>query len=196
MLRETIKSLAPKSVLNILRWARDLWPDFRLYIATLVGYVPSHRIRNTFYIHLLGVKLGPNSSIHWRARFFAPEGVQIGSNTIIGNDAFLDGRSGLTIGNNVNISGGVNIFSREHDVQSPFFAEIGGPVVIEDYGYIASRALILPGVRIGQGAVVAAGAVVTKDVPAYSIVGGVPARVIGERTHDLRYKLKYAKRFQ
>lgn len=53
----------------------------------------------------------------------------------------------------------------------------------------------MPGVTIGEGAVVAAGAVVTKDVPAFAIAGGVPAKVVGERNRDLRYKLGYAKRF-
>jgi maltose O-acetyltransferase len=69
-------------------------------------------------------------------------------------------------------------------------------VVIEDYASIGSRALILSGVHIGRGAVVAAGAVVTHDVPPCMLVGGVPARVIRSRSRDLHYKLGYAKRFQ
>jgi acetyltransferase-like isoleucine patch superfamily enzyme len=173
-----------------------IWRDFRLYLATLIGWVPSHTVRLLFYTTVLHIKIGRHSSIHWRARFFHPEGIRIGHNTIIGNDAFLDGRAGLDIGNNVNLAGEVNIFTMEHDVQSPTFAVAGGPVIIEDYVYLATRSMILPGVRVGRGAVVAAGAVVTKDVSPYSIVGGVPARVIGERTKDLRYTLKHARLFQ
>ena len=94
------------------------------------------------------------------------------------------------------IAAEVRIYTREHDIDDPQFAEIGGPVVIEDYAYIGTRVTIMPGVRIGCGAVVASGAVVTKDVPPYMLVGGVPARVIRERSHDLRYKLGYAKKFQ
>ena len=114
-----------------------------------------------------------------------PRGVVIGKNSIIGNDCFLDGRRGLTIGENVNIGGHVQIFTLEHDPQSSSFGVQGGPVIVEDYVYIASRATILPDVRIGTGAVVAAGAVVSKDVEPYTIVGGVPARPIGNRTKHL-----------
>ncbi|QJD31429.1 acyltransferase [Methylococcus geothermalis] len=140
--------------------------------------------------------MGKGTSFHWRARFFAPWNLEIGHNTIIGNDAFIDARNGVTIGNNVSLSMGVWIWTMEHDPQDPWYGAKGGPVVIEDYAWISCRVVILPGVTIGKGAVVAAGAVVTKDVPPYKIVGGVPARVIGERTRDLRYTLKFHKPFQ
>lgn len=108
----------------------------------------------------------------------------------------LDARNGITIGNNVSLSMGVWIWTMEHDPQDSYYQAKGGPVVIEDYAWISCRVVILPGVTIGQGAVVAAGAVVTKDVPPYEIVGGVPAKVIGERTKDLRYTLNFHKAFQ
>jgi maltose O-acetyltransferase len=84
----------------------------------------------------------------------------------------------------------------QHDIDSPDFATIGGPVTIEDYVYIGPRTIILPNIRIGRGAVVTAGAVVTKDVPEYAVVGGVPARFIRERSRDLRYKRRFAMPFQ
>lgn len=77
----------------------------------------------------------------------------------------------------------------------PDFAETGAPVRIEDYAWVSSHSVLLPGVTVGEGAVVAAGAVVAKSVPAYTLVGGNPARHIRDRTTDLRYKLGYAKRF-
>lgn len=171
------------------------WYDFRLLFAAWTGHVPSHRYRNFVYRRILGLRLSPQSCIHWRARFFQPEGVSIDAFTTIGNDIFLDGREGITIGKCVNIAGEVMIFTQEHDVQSPTFAVTGGPVVVEDYVYIGSRVVVLPGVRIGYGAVVASGAVVTKDVPPHTIVGGVPARKIGDRTHDLQYQLGQPRRF-
>jgi len=178
------------------RWfLNEIWGDLRLYWLTMVGQVPSHRVRNFFY-RSAGVRLGRTSSLHWRARFFSPEGLSVGEYCTLGNDGFYDARSGITVCNCVNIAAEVRIYTREHDIDDPNFAETGGPVVIEDYAYIGTRVTILPGVRIGYGAVVASGAVVTKDVPPYMVVAGVPARVLRERSHDLRYKLGYAKKFQ
>ena len=67
----------------------------------------------------------------------------------------------------------------EHDIESPTFEEIGSPVVIEDYVVIGTRVTILPGVTIGKGAVTAAAAVVTKDVPDFALVYGNPAKLAG-----------------
>jgi maltose O-acetyltransferase len=80
-------------------------------------------------------------------------------------------------------------------VDSPDFAETGGPVVVGDRAYLASHTVVLPGVSIGEGAVTAAGSVVTRDVPPFTMVAGVPARHVRDRPRDLRYRLGYAKRF-
>jgi putative colanic acid biosynthesis acetyltransferase WcaF len=191
--RRAIRRVVPVRVAYC--WWCGVWADLRLYILTRAGRVPFHGFRRFVYWRC-GVKLARSSAIHWRARFFHPEGLSIGQHTTIGNDAFFDGREGITIGDCVNIAAEVRIYTREHDIDSPDFAEVGGPVVIEDYVYIGTRVTILPGVRIGHGAVVASGAVVTKDVPPFALVGGVPAKFIRERSRDLRYKLGYAKRFQ
>ena len=177
---------------GLARWANGLL----LFVATLTGYVPSHTWRLFVYRYLLRIKIGKHTSFHWRARFFHPMGIRIGSHSVIGTDVFLDGREGLCIGDNVNIGPGVWIFTYEHNAQSPTFEGVGGPVVLEDYVWVSSRAMILPKVTIGTGAVVAAGAVVTKDVSPYSIVGGVPAHPIGERNRDLCYQLDYRVSFQ
>jgi acetyltransferase-like isoleucine patch superfamily enzyme len=156
--------------------------------------MPSHNIRNLFY-RRAGLKLPRTSSIHWRAEFYAPERIVIGEHTVIGDTVFLDGRSGLTIGANVNLASHVTIYTRQHDIDAPDFAEIGAPVRIDDYAYIGSHAIILPGVTIGRGAVVGAGSVVTQDVESFTMVGGVPARFIRRRNSSLSYQLGYAKRF-
>ena len=191
--RRTLKSLTPLRA--AYRWWAAIWGDLHLYLLTLTGYVPSHRVRNAVY-RAFGVTLARTSSIHWRARFFVPDGLSVGEHTTIGNDGFFDARDTITIGSCVNIAAEVRIYTREHDIDAPDFRETGGPVVIEDYVYVGTRATILPGVTLGYGAVVASGAVVTKDVPPYMLVGGVPAKIIRERSHDLRYKLGYAKKFQ
>lgn len=197
-----------------------LFIDFWVYLATLTGIIPSHTVRLFLYRVFFRIKIGKDSSIHWLARFNLPSGIEIGHNTIIGNDAFLDGRSKrilrpwehkisqymrefvsprtrpLKIGNNVSIAGEVRIYTMEHDIDSPMFEEIDGPVTIDDYVVIGTRVTILPGVHVGKGAVIASGAVVTKDVEPYSVVGGVPAKEIKKRTTELQYTLKFSRLFQ
>ena len=194
--------------------------DFWIFLATLTGLIPSHMIRLFLYRHVFRMRIGKDTSIHWLARFNKPSGIAIGQNTIIGNDAFLDGRSirvkqphensfvsymkdflsptkrPLRIGNNVSIAGEVRIYTMQHDIDDPDFKEVEAAVIIDDYVAIGTRVTILPGVHIGKGAVVASGAVVTKDVEPYTVVGGVPAVFIRNRSKDLRYTLKFAKLFQ
>jgi maltose O-acetyltransferase len=88
------------------------------------------------------------------------------------------------------------IYTLQHDVDSPSFDVMGGPVIIEDYVYLGPRAIVLPNVRISYGAVVAAGAVVTSDVPPFAVVGGVPAQYLRERSHDLDYRPDFTMPFQ
>lgn len=179
-----------------LRWMADFARGFRLYVAFITGRIPNHRFRLFIYRNLFGVKIARGASVHWRTVFFAPEGVEIGPNSIIGNDCFLDGRRGIRIGSNVNIGGHVQIYTLEHEPNALDFGTKGGEVVVGDRAYIATRSTILPGVRIGEGAVVAAGAVVTRDVEPFVMVGGVPARPIGDRQRNLAYELGYHLPFQ
>jgi len=167
-----------------------------LFASFLVGRVPFHAFRLFMYRNIFGIKIGRHSTFHWRARFYGMRGIQIGDHTIIGNDAFLDGRYGIKIGNCVNIAGEVEIFTAQHDPDSPDFLMVGGPVLIEDYAYIGTRVMILPQVTVGEGAVVATGAVVVNNVDPYTMVGGVPARFIKSRTRDLKYVLDFHMPFQ
>lgn len=170
--------------------------DFQLYLLWGIGYIPSHTLRNFFY-RLSGIKLGSKATLHMGARFFYPKNITIGEGTIVGSGVFLDGRSPINIGKNVDIASEVMIYNSEHDLESPIFKATEEPVTIGDYCFIGPRSIILPGVTIGHGAVIAAGAVVVKDVPDKAIVGGVPAKVIGERKIDgLNYKLGRARLFQ
>ncbi|MCA9873670.1 MAG: acyltransferase [Ardenticatenaceae bacterium] len=154
----------------------------------IVGYVPSYNLRRWVY-RLFGVRIGNKSHIYMGTEIRSPSNIQIGTGTSIGHGAILDGRGGLLIGNNVNFSTGVWIWTAEHVVNSGDFVVRREPVYIQDHVWCSARVTILPGVTIGEGAVVAAGAVVTKDVEPYTIVGGVPAKKIGERSKNLQYTI-------
>ena len=170
--------------------------DLELFFLRIIGWIPLHTIRILAY-KLDGVKIGRKAHIHMGIQFFNPSKVQIGEGTIIGQNAFLDGRDKLIIGRHVDIASDVLVYNSEHDINSEDFAPIHAPVEIGDYVFIGPRAIILPGVKIGKGAVIAAGAVVTKDVPEFAIVGGVPAKEIGERKNkDPHYVLGRSRLFQ
>ena len=191
------KKLTPiKAMEKISNRLYNYWLDFELMLLRWVGHLPSHSIRKLEY-KFFGIKIGKDSVIHMWANFFDPKNIKIGDDTIIGDHAFLDGRAKLSIGNHVDIASSVMIFNSEHDLSKNNFSAIVEPVEIGDYVFIGPRVIILPGVKIGKGAVVAAGAVVTKDVSDFTIVGGVPAKVIGERKNkNPDYKLGRARLFQ
>lgn len=185
-----------QTVTKVINRLSNYWLDFKLMLLRWIGHIPSHTIRNIKY-RLFGIKLGKGSTIHMWANFFEPNNIIIGEDTIVGDHAFLDGRAKLIIGNHVDIASSVMIYNSEHDLESPSFTARTEAVEIEDYVFIGPRVTILPGVKIGKGAVVAAGAVVTKSVQPFEIVGGVPAKVIGERKNkNLSYRLGRARLFQ
>jgi maltose O-acetyltransferase len=116
--------------------------------------------------------------------------VSIGSGTVINQKCLIYTSSGLIIGNHVSISAEVALITGTHDINDPNFTSSYRPIIIDDYVWIGTRAIILQGVTIGRGAVVMAGAVVTHDVEPYMVVGGVPAKPITERRlTDLSYRL-------
>ncbi len=153
----------------------------------LVGNIPFHSIRKFFY-RLSGMQLGKGSTIHMMARIYDPRHISIGNDTIIGERATLDGRKqlsnsegGLEIGNHVDVASEVMIWTSQHDVNDENFRAIEKKVTIKDYVFIGPRSIILPGVTVGKGAIIAGGSIVTKDVLPFTVVAGTPAKKIGER---------------
>ena len=116
--------------------------------------------------------------------------IAVGNGTIIGDESKLDGRNGIIIGENVNFSTGVWIWTEQHDMNDPDFRvnDKGGCVVVGDRAWLSTRTIILPRVQIGEGAVVAAGAVVTRDCEPFSVYGGIPAKKIAERNRNMQYQ--------
>lgn len=173
---------------DLLAVCRGVWYGGRLFVANrIVAWIPSHELRLLFYRTVMKAKIGKHTSIHMGAYFTTVGHLTIGDNSVINPSCTLDARGGLTIGSNVSISAQVCILTADHDVQSRNFAGRKAPVIIDDYVFAGTRAMILPGVSLKKGAVVAAGAVATKDVDEYTVVGGVPARAIGKRNSDLDY---------
>jgi len=157
-------------------------------ICSIISILPFHTVRRIL-LRLLGAKIGNRVGLYRGFEIRNPWKLQIDHNTLIGHNALLDARKGLKIGQNVNLSNEVMIWTLHHDYNDPNFKEVGGQVIIGDYAWLCSRCIILPGVTIGEGAVVAAGAVVHKDVPPYTVVGGVPAKVLTTRNRNLVYNL-------
>lgn len=141
------------------------------------------------------MNIGEQTSISLHCRINYPRKITIGNNTAINQYCFLDGRGTLIIGNNVNIGCNVHIYSAEHDYNSPLFVGRYEKVKIEDHVWIASDVIIMPGVIIKKGSVVAAGSVVTHNVEPYTVVGGIPAKLISHRKKNIQYKTKYFQPF-
>ena len=197
MFDKTGKNLSSKEIFEKgLNRINSIILEFWVLILHVIGYFPSHIVRRFFY-KISGMKIGTSSTIHTGARFYKPSNISIGKGTIIGEQVVLDGRDKLVIGNNVDIATGVMIYNAQHNIEDPNFLAQSAPVKIDDYVFIGPRSIILPGVIIGKGAVVAAGSVVTKNVSEFEVVGGVPAKLIKTRNiKDLHYKLGRAAWFR
>lgn len=155
-----------------------------------ITWIPFYFPRHLYLKWILRIKIGRNSYVHPGCRISGRH-IRIGDNSVVNRRCVLDGRLGIDIGDNVSISPEVCILSLSHDPQSPGFATCGSRVVIGNHVWIGTRALVLPGVTLHAGAVVGAGAVVTKDVPESTIVAGSPAGKIGMRNPKLEYTPKY-----
>lgn len=156
----------------------------------VAAWLPSFRLRHAYYRHILRYKLGQDCCIHMGC-FFTGEKVSIGPNTVLNRKCYVDGRLGVNIGANCSISPEVYILSMDHDPQNPEFATCGGLTTIGDHVWIGARAIILGGVTIGEGAVIGAGSVVTRDIAPWRIAVGNPAREIKDRNRDIRYRCRY-----
>jgi len=169
----------------------------RLYFWNLVvSHIPSRRVR-LVWLRWMRAAVAQEGFVAMHVDVRWPRNISLGARSVVNAHCILDGRAAsIRIGEDVDIGTHTHIWTLEHDVNDPMHGTRSGPVTIEDHVWIASRVTILPGVKIGRGAVVAAGAVVTKDVPPSAIVAGVPAKVIGQRDNPLTYRISYNPRFR
>lgn len=163
------------------------------YFIISVGYIPSLYIRKWLYMGL-GARISPKVVIHYKTEIRCPQQLILGQGTIIGDNAILDARCGLTIGRNVNLSSNVSIYTLQHDHRDPYFRCNENmkkmSVEIDDRVWLGSNVIVLPGVHIGEGAVCCAGCVITKNVEPFTVVAGIPAKKVGERPKVLKYEFK------
>lgn len=175
------------------RSARLQWLDLRGDLALVFGNWllrwPGHELRLWVLRHLMQVQIDRSSAVERGVRMLSRYGVTIGRGSNVNRDVVLDGRGGLDIGENVNISPGVILLTAEHDLDSPTFEGRLNRVKVGNRCWIATRAIILPGTTLGDGAVVGAGAVVRGCVEPGAVVVGSPARPVRIRAADAQATL-------
>lgn len=173
---ENIKNLPEEVKLGI----KEILLSFQMNYIRFIMWQPSKHFRRWMLNIYKDVAISKGVPIYhgcqyWRGPMEIKEGVNLGFS------CQLDARRGLYIGRNACLASGVWIWTLHHDYNATNFDAVGGAVYIGDYAWLCSRCTILPNIRIGEGAVIASGAVVTKDVEPWTVVGGVPAKVIGYR---------------
>lgn len=188
-----IAQRTPKGKKNIIvKIVYHYLSGFVRYMDFQTGLLPFHWLRNFIYRNVFGVNICDGAIIYWGAEIRSHSNFYLGKRSIVGDRAILDARNGIVIGEDVNISSNISIWTEQHDHRDPMFncnSDTSFKVVIGNRAWIGPGSTKLHSVTIGEGAVIAAGSVVTKDVEPYAIVAGVPAKKIGERNRDLRYHL-------
>lgn len=170
------------------KYTKMLYYAIVLFGNVVINKIPSRHFRKWFY-QLMGAKIGKNTVLCRRVEVLYPKGLKLSNNISIGWFSELDARGGITVEHNTNISSHVKMITGSHDIDDPNYTADFQPIYIGHHCWIGTGAIILNNVMIGDGAVVAAGAVVTKNVPAYTVVGGVPAKIIKKRPQNLNYKI-------
>lgn len=155
-----------------------------LYFAsTLIFFFPARRWLLSIFVG----DIGQGTTVHGYVRFFDLGKCNIGTNSTINRGCYIDNRGGISIGSNVNISHDCRIYTMGHDIFHRDAPTHSRAVTIGDNAWLFPGVKIMPGVSIGRGAVVYPYSVVTKSVPDFTIVGGVPAKPLGTRPHEIAY---------
>lgn len=159
----------------------------------IISNLPISPLRHAYYKHVCGMTIGSNTQIWMGARFTGDRmhHINIGNRCSIPYNSFWVVGDNITVGDNVVFGHNVSLYTSDHDPDDPKFARRNAPIDIHDWTWIGSQVMIMKGVTIGEGAVVAAGSIVAEDVAPHTIVAGRPARFVRERgTRDFTYKIE------
>ena len=180
----TVENCSSKIKKLIMRYYNGVYK----FMVKKVAHIPSHSIRKFLYRHLFRVKIGKRVTIYHGLEIRCGFKISIGEGTIIDDNCILDGRGGLEFGKNINLSSDVCIWTMQHSINDEDFCGSGGKVIVKDRAWISSNTTVLPNVCVGEGAVLASGAVATKNLEDYKVYGGIPAKEIGVRNSNLSYE--------
>lgn len=207
-----LRGIVYRSILHIDGWAA-IENGVRLRFANYIRLGHGVYLDQGTYLHACpnGIEIGDNSIVMHGAvlhvynfRELPHSGIRIGKDSLVGEYSVIRGQGGVEIGDRVYTSPFTQIIAVNHvfdDPNRPFIDQgiTAEGIVIEDDVWLGAGAVITDGVHVGKGAVVAAGAVVTRDVPAHTIVGGVPARpirAIGDESQVKVEKMKYHQKME
>ncbi len=170
--------------------------ELRLYICNnWINHIPSHSLRKWYYKHIMKFRLGKGATIQMNCRFDAVKGLVLGENSIINSHCRIDTRGDILIGKNVAISQNSTFLTADHDLNSHDFKGRIFPVQIEDFVWVGTQVVILPGCSIKYGSVIGVGSVITKDVPELTVWVGNPARFIKNRSPNFDYTTQHIRLF-
>ncbi len=158
----------------------------------IITWFPSYLLRVFYLRKILKYEIGKNTFIHLGCYFYGGH-VKIGNNSVIGRCCVFNGD--ITIGDNTSITAHTFVQCISHDKDSPSFKGCKSPIIIGNRVWIGARAMILPGVTIGDGAILGAQSTLTKDIPPYTVFAGSPAKEVSKRSSNLDYELVYLPKF-
>lgn len=172
--------LQPQTSLRT-RLARAVWEISRILL-----FRPSPRPCHTWRAWLLrgfGARLGRGCHIYPGARIWAPWNLACGDVAAIADGAEIYNPWPVVLGSHATISQQAYLCTASHDIDDPAFPMTGAPIHIGDHAWVCARAAVLPGVTMGAGSVLALGSTATRSLPAWTVHGGSPARLLRERHH-------------
>lgn len=158
--------------------ARALWSLCWLLLCRWTPR-PLHAWR-ALVLRAWGAKLGARVHVYPDAKIWAPWQLTMADDACLGDGAEAYNVASITLGERAIVSQGAFLCTASHDHRDPAFPLTHAPIRLDARAWVAARAIVLPGITIGEGAVVGAGSVVTRDVPAGCVVAGNPARVVRE----------------